>query len=68
MIGYAKIFDNRFSMDLDVLRRPEHDLGIFRKFLSVGLSVCMCPKFCGHCISRTHARELMKLYIKFTVT
>ena len=45
--GNAKIFNIRFSMDLYVLRCPEHDLTIFRKCLSV----CMSPKFCGHCIS-----------------
>ena len=28
-IGYEKIFDIRFSMDLHVLRCPEHDLTIF---------------------------------------
>ena len=35
--GLAKIFDFRFSMDLRVLRCPEHDLTIFRKCLSVRL-------------------------------
>ena len=33
-------------------------------YLSVDLSVCMSPKFCGHCISRTNERKLMKLYIQ----
>ena len=37
----------------------EHDLTIFRECLSV----CMSPKFCVFCISRTNARILMKLYI-----
>ena len=37
----AKIFDIRFSMDLHVLRCPEHDLTIFRKCLSLYLSVCL---------------------------
>ena len=32
--------------------------------LSVGLYVCMPPKFCEHCISRSNARKLMKLYIQ----
>ena len=32
--------------------------------LSVDLSVCMSPKFCGYCISRTKARKLMKHYIQ----
>ena len=31
---------------------------------NVCLCVCMSPKFCGHCISRTNARKLMKLYIQ----
>ena len=31
---------------------------------NVCLSICMSPKFCGHCISRTNARILMKLYIQ----
>ena len=39
-VGFAKILDNRFSMDLHVSRCPEHDLSIFRK----RLSVCMSPK------------------------
>ena len=43
-------------MDLHVLRYPEHDLTIFRKYLS--------PKFCGHYISKTNARKLMKIYIQ----
>ena len=40
-IGFAKIFDFLFSIDFDVLRCPEHDLTIFRKCLSVCLSVCL---------------------------
>ena len=63
-IGFTKIFDIRFSMDLQVLRCPEHDLTIFRKCMSIGLSVYLSPKFCGHCISRTNAGKLMKLYIQ----
>ena len=47
-IGFTKIFDIRFSMDLHVLRCPEHNLTIFRKCLSVDPSACMSPKFCGH--------------------
>ena len=35
-IGFAKIFDFRFSMDLHVLRCPEQDL-IIRKCLPVRL-------------------------------
>ena len=38
----------------------KRDLPIFRKCLSVFMS----PKYCGHCISRTDARKLMKLYIQ----
>ena len=38
---FAKIVDFRFSMDLHVLRCPEHDLTIFRKCLSVCRSVCL---------------------------
>ena len=60
-IGFGKIFDFRFSMDLHVLRCPEHDLTIFRKCLSVCLSVCLPVLFCGHCMSRTNERKLMKL-------
>ena len=33
-------------------------------FLLVYLSVCMSPNFCVHCISRTNARKLTKLYIQ----
>ena len=36
-IGFAKFFDNLFSMDLHVLRCPEYDLTIFGKCLSVSL-------------------------------
>ena len=36
-IGFAKVFDFRFSMDLHVLRYLEHDLTIFRKCVSVCL-------------------------------
>ena len=36
-IGFVKIFDFRFLIDLHVLRCPEHDLTIFRKCLSVCL-------------------------------
>ena len=36
-IGFAKIFHFQFSMDLHVLRCPEHDMTIFRKCLSVCL-------------------------------
>ena len=32
--------------------------------ISVRLYANMCPKFCGHCISRTNARKLMKFCIK----
>ena len=46
--------------DFRVLGFPEQDLTIFRKCLSV----CMSPKFCGHCISRTNAWKLIKLYIQ----
>ena len=53
-----KNFRLQFSMDLHVLRCPEHDLTIFRRCLSVCLQ-----KFCGHCISRTNWWKLMKLYI-----
>ena len=38
-IEFAKISDFWFSMDLHVLRCPEHDLMIFRKCQSVCLSV-----------------------------
>ena len=31
---------------------------------NVCLSVYMSPKFCGHCISRTNVKKLMKLYIQ----
>ena len=38
---------------------------IWRFLENVGLSLwCMSPKFCGPCISRTNARNLMKLYIQ----
>ena len=47
------------------LRCFEYDLTIFRKCLSVSVSACMSPKFCEHCISRTNAQKLMKLYIQF---
>ena len=45
-IGLVKILDVRFSMDLHILRCPEHDLNIFRKRClsvrpSVGLYVCL---------------------------
>ena len=58
LIRFTKIFDIRFSMDLHILRCPEHNLIIFRKCLSV----CIPPKFCGHCNSRINARKLMKLH------
>ena len=32
--------------------------------LSVGRSVCMPPKFCGHCISRAKERKVTKFYIQ----
>ena len=31
--------------------------------MSVSRSAGMSPKFCGHCISRTNARKMIKLYI-----
>ena len=54
-------------MDFNVLRCPETDLTIFKKCLSVGLSICMPPKFCGHFISRTNSRELMKFIFSRTL-
>ena len=37
-IHKKKVLDSRkFSIDLDVLRCPEHDLTLFRKYLSVCL-------------------------------
>ena len=65
-IHKKKVLDSRkfstscFRCRLHVLSCPEHDLTIFRKCLSV----CISPKFCGHCISRTNARKLMKLFIQ----
>ena len=35
IIGIVKIFDFRLSMDLHVLRCPEHDFLIFKIYLSV---------------------------------
>ena len=32
-------------------------------WLHICVSVCMSPKFCGHCISRINVQKLMKLYI-----
>ena len=64
IIGFAKIFGIRFSVDLHVLRCPEHDLTIFRKCLSACLSVYMSPKFCGPCISRANAQKVTKLCIQ----
>ena len=59
-IGFAKISNIRFWMDLHVLRCTKHDLIILRKCLSV----CMSLKFCEHCISRTNAQKLIKLHIQ----
>ena len=39
--GFSKIFDVRFSINLHVLRCPEHDLTIFRKCPSICLYVCL---------------------------
>ena len=45
-IGFVKVFDFRFLMDLHVLGCVKHDLTISRKCLSVCLcfcaSVCLC--------------------------
>ena len=61
-------FRHLVLMDLYVLRCPKHDWTLFRKYLSVcltvGLAVCMFPKFYESCISRTNARKMMKLYIQ----
>ena len=51
-IGFVKIFEFRFSMDLHVLGYPEHDLTIFRKCLSVCLCVCVDVCLCV-CVSVT---------------
>ena len=56
MIGFVKIFDFRFFMDLRVLECPKHDLTISEKCLS------LCQKFCGKCSSRTNQQNLMKFY------
>ena len=60
VLDSKKNFDIRFSMDLHVLRCPEHDLTIFRKCLCLHVS-----KIFGHYISRTKEQKLMKLYIQF---
>ena len=39
-IGFIRIFDYRFLMDLHVLGCPDHDLNISGKCLSVCLCVC----------------------------
>ena len=64
VLDSRKFFDFRFSMDLHVLRCPENDLTDFGKICP---SVCTIPKFCGHCISRTYGRKLMKLYIQLHI-
>ena len=40
-IGFVQILDFRFLIDLHVLKRPEHDLTISGKCLSVCVSVCV---------------------------
>ena len=60
-------FRHPFFDGFACLRFPEHDLTIFWKCMSVCRSACMSPKFCGHCISKTNARKLTKLYIQLHV-
>ena len=48
-IGFVKIFDIQFLMDLQVLGCPEHDLTIYGKCLSV----------CGKNFVANVAQELM---------
>ena len=62
-IGLMKIYNFWFLTE-HVFGCLEYDLTVFRKRLSVGLSECMPPKLCGHCISRTNNRKLMNFYIQ----
>ena len=45
-IGFVKIFDFRFLMDLHVLGCPEHEFTIFRKCLCGCVCVWMCVWMC----------------------
>ena len=62
-----KIFDIRFSMDLHVLRCPEHDLTDFRKCLSICRPEWMSQKYFWHGVSRNNVWKLMKLYIQLNL-
>ena len=57
-MGSAKIFDILFSMDLLVLRCPEHDLTTFRKCLSI----CVGLKFFGCASAGTNEHNFLKIY------
>ena len=65
-----KFSTSGFRWFLHVLRCPEHDLIIFRKCLSVCVSLSVCLTvglpvlFCGGCILRTNGRKMMKLNIQ----
>ena len=48
-IGFVKIFDMQFTVDLHVLLCPKHVLTTFRK--------CACLKYCGHCTSIINAQK-----------
>ena len=54
---------NRFTCFGRSWTRFDHFLKMF-VCLSVCMLVCMSPKFCGHCISRTNSWKLIKLYIQ----
>ena len=49
-IGFVKIFDFQFLMDLHILGSPDHDLTISEKCLSSCLSVrsFVCLSVCVH--------------------
>ena len=52
-IGFVKIFDFRFLMDLHILECPEHDLTICGKCLS------LCRRVCDKNFVACITRELM---------
>ena len=57
-IGFVKIFDFRFLMDLYILECPDHDLTISGKCLYACLSACPCV--CDKNFVASVARELMQ--------
>ena len=64
-IGFVKIFDFRFLMDLHVLGCPEHEFTIFRKclcvcvWMCVDVCVCGCVDVCNTNFVGTVTHELM---------